>query len=187
MTNLAPILIVAALLFWTWASLRLERAAQPLRLELARKGERLLGDTELPDVHRDLVKGLLDSAFSSRGMLFAFMILVPVFAVTLLFMSRQNLVREFSQFRIKNSETRTAFDDVMRLHDRIMFANHPILYIIVEIEFTLFVKIAWLITAVARELLAPIEIGRDTAMDLIEVKRLQWANKLPRRFHSYAT
>lgn len=186
MTNLVPILIVLALILWTWASLRLERAAQPLRLELAKKGERLLGDNELPDIHRDLLKDLLDTAFSGRASLCAFIVLLPVFSFVLLFLSRQTLIREFGRFRIKNTETRAAFDEIMRLHDRIMFFNHPILYVLVEFEFIFFFKLALLIMGITRELVAPVEVGRDTTMDFIEVKRLQWGSKLPRRQHSYA-
>jgi len=184
MSNLIPLFFVFALVVWTWAATRLQRAAQPLRIELAEKGERLLGDKDLPEPLRDFVRFLLDTAFSNLAALVFGVFYVPYLAVSIA-ISPERVTNDLRRFQIPNPETRAAFNDVMRLHDRVTLANHPILLLVVEIEILFFVGIAILFAAIFREAVSP-EMGRDAAMDLVDETGILVRKHLSRRRLAYA-
>jgi len=180
MSTLFPLFIVFALVVLTWASYRLQHAAQPLRLELAAKGERLLGDAELPPDLRAFVCFLLDTAFSNRIALLVGIFYVPYIAFSIL-TNPNRVAKKLRRFEIKNKETRAAFDEVMRLHDRITLANHPFLLMLVEAEILVFVAPAVVLVAVFRQVVSP-EMGREAAMDLVEERGIRLRKSLPGHF-----
>ncbi len=63
MESLLPLIMVAILVSISVAHYRLIRDAQPLRLMLAEKGERLLAQRGLPEEVRRTVEFMLDTAF----------------------------------------------------------------------------------------------------------------------------
>jgi len=179
MSNLLPLIIVFGLALWSWAYYRLQRAAQPLRLELAKKGERLLGDPDLPVPMRDFVRFLLDTAFSNRAVLLFGIFYVPCIAFFIAVFPHK-ISKVMRRFHIPNKETRAAFDEVMRLHDRITLANHPILLFLLEAEILLLVAPTVLLVGILREVVSP-EIGRQSTMDIIEDKGLRVRRNLHKR------
>jgi hypothetical protein len=137
---LAPALIVSGVVSYSFARLRLRKAAQPLRLQLAEKGERLLGSPNLPTNLRPYVEWLLSTAFGNRSAIFFGFAFVPIAAVMIA--TRPAILQSFMRkLQINDIETRLLFEEVSRLHDRITLANHPLPLILLEFEVLVFVPL----------------------------------------------
>jgi hypothetical protein len=178
MHQLLPLIVVAGVLTLSWAGLRLNRAAQPLRLELAEKSETLLASPGLPIHLHDFVRYLQDTAFGNRGTLLFGFVFVPVVAVAML-VRPELLDSAGKRFWIDCPATRAQFDEVTRLHDRITFLNSPILLFMLEVEIVLLVAPAIVFTAIFRGIVN-VRIGREIAMDLIDEKSLKIREMVPK-------
>lgn len=180
MGSLFPILIVALLIFGTWAQQRLRMAAQPLRLLLAERGERLLGDPELPPLLRGQVEFLLETAFGCHAALIFGFFAVPV----ILFLSVLNPRRFYAslakRFTIKNGDTRLVFEELNRLHGRILFANHPIMATLLDFEIAFFLLLSVATIALIHGKMSEAG-GYISLKSLIEVKEQEYRDKY-RRF-----
>jgi hypothetical protein len=144
-----PVILSGALVVYAIAVRRLQRAAQPLRIELAGKGEWLLSSNYLSKEIKDHVLFLLDSAFGSRLVLLFSILAMPIIAVWLLIYPKPMLDMD-KHLHIKDAELKICFDRVATLHDRITLANHPFLFpifmiwgSIVMLIFTLLYVLFW--------------------------------------------
>ena len=136
MTNMEeywPVIAVAGLAFYGFAKRRFMAAAQPLRLELAAKGEEFLSRPDLPPHMRMHVKSLLESAFGYGLLLPVALLAIPAIALVVTF--RLPFVIPFleSARRLSNEE-RAKVNEIMRLHRRISLGNHPFLWPYIELE-----------------------------------------------------
>src|SRR5215469_12440518 len=178
MTNLIPIAIVIALIVVSLTCQRLQKSAQPLRLQLAEKGERLMGDPNLPSNLVPFVSFLLDTAFKMRAILLIGIFYVPYLWVRVLVVP-DKVERDAVQFQIQNPETRVKFDDVVRLHNKITLANHPFLYTFLELEMTILMLPVIIIGGLFRDLRFE-NVNRGTAMGIVETKGRQVQERMRR-------
>lgn len=163
---------VALLTFLAWARNRLIVIAQPLRLELADKGEALLRHSGLPTNQRAHVMAALDTAFSNGPTLAIGLLLVPILAIFLV-VRQKTLIRVFGTFDWENAEAKALYGDVMRLHRRITFANHPLLTTLLTLEIDIVLPIALTLRALLRGSLVapPAKVADQGAiLDAIETK-----------------
>jgi len=144
-----PVILSGTLVVYAIAIRRLQIAVQPLRIELAEKGERLLSSNDLSKDAKDHVRFLLDSAFGLRRVLLACLFLMPIFAIFYL-IYHKNFLDIDRSLQIKDPESKICFDRVSALHERITLANHPFLFTcfrtvgsIVMLIFTLLFILFW--------------------------------------------
>ncbi|HUE65695.1 MAG TPA: hypothetical protein VMO78_15075, partial [Rhizomicrobium sp.] len=83
------------------------------------------------------------------------------------------------RFWIECRETRAQFDEVNRLHNRILFFNNPILLLIVLTELLVFLAPAILLHGIFRGALS-VRINSDVALNLVEEKSIKIAGAVPR-------
>ncbi|MGH6818526.1 MAG: hypothetical protein ACREC1_07120 [Methylovirgula sp.] len=133
MTYLTPLLIPAIFFLFIMASWRLKRAAQPLRLEMAEKGEKLLGEKGLSEAAKNQIRMMLSSAFGFRVMLLVSIIATPFIAI-LVFVRPTLLANADKKLAISDPIAKAEFNELGRLHFRITLANNPILMILVCLE-----------------------------------------------------
>jgi len=175
--ELAPLVIVAVAVGVAVAHRRLLKAAQPMRLELAEKGERLLAYPKLPKDVRDHVRYLLDTAFGNRTMLILAALFAPLIVLAIAIM-RESFLAYIKQFSIMDAEAKALHREVMQLHDRIMLASHPILWVLVELEIKLVVQMGIVVTTLVRGRV-PATVDHDRVMNLIETRegKFFWHSK----------
>lgn len=160
-----PIGIGAALVLNSYLHRRLVTAAQPLRLELADRGEKLLGEPALPPRVRAILGFVLDHAFSMRWLLVVSIIAIPV-AVPVLFL-RGELQRDAQETRTLRPDVRAEYEQVVALHGRIIFATHPLLTTITLLEMFLVAGPLVLLSGIVAGKLLP-EINQTTLLQAIE-------------------
>lgn len=138
--NIAVLLVagaIAALIMGAFTQLRLAKSVQAARLHLADEGERFLARSDIPPGMRSQVEFFLDSAFGFTGVMIAAVVLFPIAALVMAIFHkrmRRNLLGTGPLAR----EVRADFIDLMKLHDKIMLANHPVLHTVLNIEVALF-------------------------------------------------
>jgi hypothetical protein len=161
-----PLVIMGGVITLGLAHLRIMQAAQPLRLELAEKGERFLARPELPPDVRGQVKWMLDSAFGLRKSIIMGFVAVPIIAILLIF--RERYIVDFKEnFAAMSNDSKVFFGEIMRLHSRITLANHPILWAVLELEIILIVSFAVLLKGILRGTF-PSRGDRDDVISLVE-------------------
>lgn len=163
--------VVVAIALGTTAQRRLKKAAQPLRLDLAEKGEMLLSQQALPPFVREHTNYMLNSAFNDRLSLLASLLFIPFFA-SYLIIAPKHFLTALSAFEIHDIFLRTKHKDLMELHDKITMANHPILWLLVEIELVVCLPLALFIAAMLRGYLPGMAL-HDTFIGLIETKSMK--------------
>lgn len=146
--ELWPVTLATGAVLVALAAYRLKVGAQPLRLELAEKGEQLLASGHLPLKTKAYVESLLDSAFSDRGALLFLLVAVPVNSVAGIF--RDDFWGASGEPPIRDAETRELFLDVNGLHFRIQLANHPVLMLLLLVDVLVFTLPAILIRTLIR-------------------------------------
>ena len=166
MTEYWPVVVVGVLVVTSVTHHRLVRAAQPLRLELAEKGERLLANPTLSAEMRGLVRFMLDTTFNMRGPLLFGILAVPAIAVAAILRPA-----EFFKKDIEDPSAQALFFEVRRLHDRITLANHPILLPLVEFEILFFMPFAIVLIGLMHGRI-PMKGDRDAVMSAIEIREL---------------
>jgi hypothetical protein len=176
MRNLLPIFVIFLLISWTWAAGRVRVAVQPLRLQLAARGEVLLANDKLPAHLRPLVMNLLDTAFSNRAMLLFGLGYVPVVALRFI-IAPNELLNSFRNFAFADAETRGAFDEFVQLHNRITFANNPVLSSLLDVEIAFFMGSAVLIVAAARQVASEF-VSAGTTKGLVETAGIEVRGKI---------
>jgi hypothetical protein len=164
-----PVVVAAAAAALAFADRRLKTAAQPLRLQLADKGEEFLQVRNVPEELRDHVRFLLDHAFGMRVFLMTAFLAIPFIAVVFL-VHPEPLQRSALLAKQMESGARSAFSEICRLHDRITLANHWILLPLVEIQIVLFMPLAIVLRAVFWGRV-PETGGRESVLSYIENKQ----------------
>jgi len=131
--DLALPAIGAVLVIGAYARDRLDRAAQKLRLEMADRGERFLKQDGLPQRVRDDVNFMLDGAF---GYFWPMVVMPFVAPFAMFWVLRKNgpLARDAVARRKLAPAQRAEYDAISSINMRVLFANHPFLVVIVELE-----------------------------------------------------
>ena len=143
----APVIAATALCAYAFVRLRLNEAAQPKRLELAERGEALLASGNLNDNVKSHVRYCLDRAFGARGDLLLHIIIIPAFALLVLF-SMGTIKNIIASNKINDKAARNDAREFFQLYDQISYMNNPILATIVVVEFGILVSIAAVIRIV---------------------------------------
>lgn len=131
--DFVPLLVVGALVAFGMAHQRLRKAAQPLRLEMAEKGEKLLHDDRVGPELRSQIEFMLNSAFSMRTQLLVGIGLFPIMVLVVIFAGERVTAGMRKEYRALPLDLRAQFAEVHRLHDRIKTANHPLLSMVIEL------------------------------------------------------
>ena len=151
--NAVAMLLFAAigcLIIGTWTQLRLSKSVQTLRLQLADEGERFLAREDVPKAMKNQVEMFLDSVFGMNFVLIASVVLLPVAAIVFSFFDdhmRRGIPADSSIPR----EILAEFIDLMKMHDKIMLANHPVLYTIIKTEMALLAPVSMLIIGIRKK------------------------------------
>lgn len=125
--DLYPLLFPAGLALLVSISWRLKKSAQPLRLELATRGEAVLADPHMPAAVKDYVRMLLRTAFGMRTFLIGAIVFLPFASLAIIAFPRL-LTDATNELSIADPAKRAEFRDLSRLHDRITLANNPLLF-----------------------------------------------------------
>jgi hypothetical protein len=113
--------------------LRLQRSVQPLRLEMADKGEWLLSSDSVDAAVKVRVSRMLDGAFNYRLTVLFRIVLIP-FLAPLIILYPAILDKMSAGLHTDDELAKTYINDVFLLHTRITLANHPILFAILIAE-----------------------------------------------------
>ncbi len=166
--DLAPVAVVALIPVGLFLNGRLTMAAQPLRLELAEKGEALLAVSDLPKEVRSQVNYMLETAFG-MGIPLLFSVLVfPFLGLAAVSFRRDLLARAERDYSTLPSEQRARLYELMRLHERITSANHPALQAVMELEFLMIAILGLVIMSVMKQPL-PRTFDRAVVMNMMEM------------------
>jgi len=180
--DLIPVLAAAALLVRSLAHRSLMKAAQPLRLELARKGELFLANPNVGTRNRASVEMMLNSAFGRFWMMLAAVVLMPI-AMIFIMAPNGSYWKEEDARRKLAPELRAAYADIQSLHIRILFAHHPICMLLVELEVLLIAPAIIIASALLRGSLLP----RFNSATLFSALEVQPASLLRRQHASLQT
>lgn len=122
--TILPVAIALALPLSTVASREVQRRVQPVRLELARRGEEALKRNDLSPQTRSSIEFMLDTAFGMRWLLLGTLLLVPIVAVGLVFSPRLRKSVAKSKAAVRRDPD---FQEIDALHSALMLANNPVL------------------------------------------------------------
>lgn len=177
---LTPIGVAFALIAWSVFQGRLARAAQPLRLRLAEKGERLLARTDLSPETRKDVEFMLNTPFSRWGMLLFVVATAPFVVLYVAFTpkARAHVERDFSKM---SPEARALYADVRALHTRIVMANHPLLASIVLLEITALLAPVSLVMLALQNEGSEAPLDRYAFINIVEMQEQTLMSKFRRR------
>ena len=149
---------------------RMLRAAQSLRLQLAKEGELLAAQEDLPELWKEQVVFLMDTAFSARFLLILGFFLIPIISFTEALRSPESLKQD--DFLGLPEHYKDKFKKVFALHRRITFLNHPLLSALLDFEVSLFMLISTMVSGVLKQ--SPLPTGTpETLRDLVMVKEVK--------------
>lgn len=142
-------------------------AAQPARLKLAEKGEKLLARVDVPKHIRRDVEAMLDNAFPCNCVIM--FLIIPIMPL---------LVFAWLSYRIRNSppwehvspEVNGRYLEIRSLHRKIELANHPVLTPIMDFVVTASLMLAAPILLLIRRS-AEVALDRDGAALSLEMQR----------------
>lgn len=167
--DLIPVIIAASIPFGSFLHSRLATLAQPLRLELAEKGERLLAHPDLPKEIRSQVRFMLNTAFGMPvALLLPLTLAFPFVAVIALLFRPDWLAQSLRDLSSLPPEQRAQFYEVMRIHDRVRTANHPVLQLVLELEFILLVPVGLVAIALSKRPL-PASLDKGIVLNVLEM------------------
>ncbi len=138
-----PVIFAVILCIYLMMRIKMDEAAQPLRLDLARRGEVLLANPTLPDVWKKLVSFSLERAFGARAHLILGIVLIPVAALIVFFGDRIHVKNEIS-----DKATRLDLLEFCALFEEISWINNPVLKAITTIEINIVLLFASLVRIV---------------------------------------
>lgn len=144
-----PFALVASLVVAATAHRRLYASAQPLRRELAEKGERLLASPSLPESERAMVRMLLNTAFGGGWLMLNSIVLFWVVAIGVVI--RPSIITQaMAGLNSATPEVQRLHREVLDLHDRILLANHPTLWMVLHAEIMLTLPMAIIAASLIR-------------------------------------
>jgi hypothetical protein len=162
-----PLAIGAVLVINSYLHRRLLVAAQPLRLELAKRGDALLRDSHLPPRARGMVTFVLDHAFGMSALLAIAIVAIPV-AVPIMIV-RGEMQRDADETASMKGALRAEYDQLMSLHGRIIFATNPFLMTVALLEMFLIAAPLVLFTGALAGNLMP-EVNQTALLHAIETE-----------------
>jgi|GEM_PF-4913467 len=165
LSDFLPIGIVGALVVNSILHRRLVIAAQPLRLELAERGEALLRTSNLPARVRESIEFLLSHTFGMTGLLLLALVVIP-FAVPTMVVTGE-LRREGEAEAKLSVKTRAEYNALVMLHGRIVFATHPALMTLNFLEMLLIAGPVVLLSGALSGRLLP-EVNQASILQVIE-------------------
>jgi hypothetical protein len=175
------VIVAAGLCLAVFVRNRLDRAAQPCRLDMAELGERLLGSPHLNAHVKESVRFCLDHAFGARGMLIGQICFVPFYALIVLF--KMQWVRHVSiEYRVEDKEARADIADFFALYDRVAWINNPFLMLVLTVAFHLLVGLAVLVRATLLNGVPKVDLW--TIKPALEEVMSRFASKIPIALHS---
>jgi hypothetical protein len=170
-----PIIIALSILVYVMLMQNFQRIVQPLRLEMAEKGEWLLSRDSLDTEARARVSYMLGSAFNSR-LISLFRILVMPFLAILIILRPKTLDDMTYHLNIQDKVEKEYFNAVFRLHTRITLVNHPILFSIFIAEMSIAIPLFDLSSAIKKGVVSATIISR--AWKAREFRFLAWERPL---------
>lgn len=150
----------------------MNEAAQPLRLELARRGEALLASQTLPEPWKGFVRFHLNHAFGARAHLAWGVLLVPFAAVIVLFSDRRR-----AKIDVADAETKLKLIEFCSLADEIAWINNPILKVITTFEFNVILMFASIIRIIISKGMPNVE--RGVVIEVVREWETTIGEKLP--------
>ena len=115
-----------SLFAWPYLKNLLSAAAQPIRLELADRGEAFLREPGVPPFVSERVRFMLDHAFGMRGVLLASIIFIGPISLAFLINPKW-----FARYDLRSAALdeghKREFREIERLHRIVIFLNNPIL------------------------------------------------------------
>lgn len=165
--DLIPLAAVIALGMSTMVHRSMMTAAQPTRLKLAEKGEKLLARTDVPKHIRRDVEAMLDNAFPCNCVLM--FLIVPIMPL---------LVFGWLAYRLRTPARREAMTpeitgrylELRSLHRKIELANHPVLTPVMDFVVTVSLTLAIPVLVLIRRG-AEVALDRDGAALSLEMQR----------------
>ena len=122
--SIGLVVVVLALIVGTVIQRRLSAEVQPLRIELANRGEDFLARADIPRVLRTDVEDMLETAFPCNCV---FGILLLPFIPLFVWAGWKRSNRRSTEIGFTSEEVRTAYAQIRALHRRVAIANHPVL------------------------------------------------------------
>lgn len=165
MAVILPVGIAAALAVNAYLHRRLVVAAQPLRLELAERGEELLRSAGLPSRIREHVEFMLSHAFGIGWLLLAALVVAP-FAIPVMIV-RGEMERDAQAVAALSANARAEYNQLAMLHSRIVFATHPGLMTLNFLEMLLIAGPLVLLSGALSGRLLP-EVNQTSILQAIE-------------------
>jgi hypothetical protein len=135
-----PVIISLSIFFYVLLMRRLQRSVQPLRLEMADKGEWLLSSDSLDSKAKARVSRMLGGAFSYRLTVLFRIVIMPLLAA-LIILRPQILDNMADELNTDDERVKTYMNDVFRLHIRITFENHPTLFAILMLKMSIVIPL----------------------------------------------
>lgn len=154
------VLALAGATFYMFLRFRLMQAAQPYRIELARRGEAILADPRLSLHHKNHVRFMLDSAFSRIVAPIA-VVALPFVVLALMF-SRKLRERSRAVWRVSDEDLRKEVEEVDRLFTRSIAMTSPLLAIVLLLERAVLLSLA----ALVRYPIDVVDIAADKAYSM---------------------
>ena len=137
-----PIIVVISFMLASWGRHEARKRVQPLRLELAGMGETMLRRTDVPDVIKDFVQLLLSSAFSLRGTMIGAVFVMPFLCIWVTLNPKVIEDEDRAIGSLKPTVSKQ-YAHLCTIHRKIVAANHPVLYALVQVEIWLFLGLAF--------------------------------------------
>jgi hypothetical protein len=165
-----PAIIVSALCLYALLRIKVGKAMQPKRLELARVGRDALSNPLINDEYKEYINFLLDHAFGVGWFLIFEIVSIPF--ISAIIVLRMSWIRKMMLF--SGIEDQTAIEQIERIERlfyEISWANNPFLMIIVEVEMAVFISIAILLRVSLLSLIPNLEvpeIKRDVISGILE-------------------
>lgn len=126
------LLAVGALAVVVFLHYRLMHYVQPLRLKLAKRGEKFINKPGIPYLHRELMKMMVENAYNP-WFLVSSVFLLPFCAIYLA-LSRQKRIKIDQEWHQANSETRNEYRQINSMFLISVFAANPLFGLIFASE-----------------------------------------------------
>jgi hypothetical protein len=140
MDRYLPLIISLFICLYALLILKFQRSVQPLRLEMAEKGEWLLSSNSVDATVKARVSRMLDGAFNYRLTVLLRIAIVP-FLAPLIILRPATLDNMSAELHTDDELAKTYINDVFMLHTRITIANHPILFAILIAEMSIVIPL----------------------------------------------
>jgi hypothetical protein len=158
-----PVIAAMALCGYLVVRIRMNDAAQPLRLEMARRGESLLANPALPKLWKEYVHFQLDRAFGATVHLMWGVVLIPLAAIAVVFCDKAT-----QKLEVEDKATKLDLMEFCALSEEVGLLNNPLLKTLTALEMN-----ACLLTAALLRIIFSSAAPKVEKKQVIEVVR-EW-------------